>query len=606
MEKTVEEITRGPSSDGAAPFQQEISSPDMINAFQAQQQAVPERTYFELAKDTYELADTTTAKTLLERKLERNRLEAKNEDKIDPIELNSMFPGMEVPFGKPTSLSVAQYVADYQYERQLRKVRISQGPQGYSAFGLSFGAGMLAHATDPIELAAGLIMGKGINMMAKAWKVTRPLTGYAAGTWQRFAVATGENIAGEALIEPFLAQGMKQEQLEYTSYDAMQSIIGGGLGGSFLELGLGKMGNFYRNYKAKGADLTTKKSMSDMLDGRIPEVDKVADFMTAKKNAELLEVPAEKYEYRKIDSPEAANKTYYSSKHRSVVDSPNSLSPHKDFYVGEGMYLSDSPRWAEGYVYQGEGFTNKSEVVSYNPTKKISLMDLDAPMDAEFATAFREAAIKSKPEGFHIIGKDKADADAAFPVIVDDIINLSRTKKDAFEQLKNLAETNNINKEVFDELIESLGNRFDGYVFNGKNVDGDITNDVFLFDGRNSMGASEIKKQKYKSNTNEVSGVSREMMEAPEPEAKMFYDKDEDIAFREAPESLDSILPGDEAYLAQKSDVQKLIEDLDDPEVSDLASMEWNKIAEEVKKDMKDLEGDDLLMKASLFCVKGE
>ena len=598
------------------PFTIGLTEPDLINAKAAQDKFVPSRSYVDMTKDSFELANDSTAVQSLAKYVAKNELEERGGQQIDPITLNQMYPNMEVPFGKPTSLLVAQHLSDRNYERQILQARVAAGPSGYLGMATSFISGMGAHATDPIEFALGFGVGQGVNMLAKSFKATAPLAAMETGTFGRFAVSSVENAVGEAAIEPFIAFASKDNQESYTAMDAAQSVIGGAIGGSLVEMGLGRMGRFYRNYKQKGVNVAMSKTMDDVSMGNRPDVESLDIIANQKKELELREgvlqsevsrndnliaqreskyIPEGDYVYRPM--AEGTNRQYYSSKPTKLQGAATHTTPHKDVYMGEGMYLSDSPRWGEEFSYKNSGFSNKSETVTYVPKDDLRLMNLDDSIDANFSKVFRESLDNAKPEDFSVIGKSAKESQEAFNEIADSILSKSKTKKEAFDSLKNLVDTENIRPEIYDEIIERLAKDYDGYHFNGGDIDGGATNDIFVFDGKSKLDAGELTTRQYKDMSQRIANQGPS---TPTREQGMFFNLEESKAM----ESLDDILP-DKKYTEQRADMEKHFSELNEPELKQFRDPEIQKMIDDAQMEMKELDLDEKLFKSVFSCIKG-
>ena len=161
--------------------------------------------------------DTDTQ--LIKRKIQNAFLES--DDKVNHLELNKMFPDLEVPFNKPTSLELAKSINKQNMKRrQLAKVIANGDPEGLMqrASGLLLGVG--AGLMDPVGMALGMGIGRGITtLMGKVLlrsggtlaRVIRPITKGLGG--RVFEGAVGNTIQELSIGRPLL----KQEQVDISA-----------------------------------------------------------------------------------------------------------------------------------------------------------------------------------------------------------------------------------------------------------------------------------------------------------------------------------------------------------------------------------------------------
>lgn len=113
-----------------------------------------------------ELAIVDTGVNLIQRLFSTNELENTGVAKISPEEANKRFPDMPTPFRE----DVNPYVAQLQYDKIQRKMelerKVSQGPQDSWSKTKVIGAGLIAHALDPLEFGAGAFIGWGVGGLA--------------------------------------------------------------------------------------------------------------------------------------------------------------------------------------------------------------------------------------------------------------------------------------------------------------------------------------------------------------------------------------------------------------------------------------------------------
>lgn len=143
-------------------------------------------------------------------------------------ELNERYADYGLQFNRPMTETEAALLAETKRAEIIRETIISAAPQGVFPAFAKFGVGVLAMATDPLELATMFIPVMG--QAGRAWASTR--FGRIGGP--AFAGAV-EGFAGSALTEPLYSTLSRQMQLDYDMSDSLLNIglgtvLGGGLG----------------------------------------------------------------------------------------------------------------------------------------------------------------------------------------------------------------------------------------------------------------------------------------------------------------------------------------------------------------------------------------
>lgn len=170
--------------------------------------------------------------------------------KLDPEELNSKYTDVEVPFNKPMSEVAAFHLNEEGKKRRQLAEIIQNGPKG-SFYGqvANLGAGLIAHATDPVEFGVGAFTGMGIRGLGVLAK-SGTFGSYSAITKSGEILAKGgfrteaaEGILGNLALEPIMYNQSKRAQVDYGIEDAFISVVGGGLAAPVLKKGLSKLIN---------------------------------------------------------------------------------------------------------------------------------------------------------------------------------------------------------------------------------------------------------------------------------------------------------------------------------------------------------------------------
>jgi hypothetical protein len=145
-----------------------------------------------------------------------------------PEDLNEQYSSIGLKFESPTSSEEAKLLAEGKKEELIRNAIISKSPTGLIPTVAKFGGGMLAVASDPLEIASMFI--PIVGPTAKAASVAR--YGRVAG---RARVGAIEGTGGALILEPFYYSLSQSQQLDYTMSEALLNVgagffLGGGIG----------------------------------------------------------------------------------------------------------------------------------------------------------------------------------------------------------------------------------------------------------------------------------------------------------------------------------------------------------------------------------------
>ncbi len=224
-------------------------------------------------------------------------------------ELNEKYPEMDKPFTEDMNEYAAFLIAERHKEKTQLMRKINDGPDTFF-YGLTkFGAQMVPHALDPIELGAGILGGYVLGGGAAALGGARALGIGASGrlavgatATQRFLNATADGIIGNILVEPFIANNAGNFQENYTLQDSFMSVTAGAVGfAAFSSLArvsvnmfkyaTNPVDSFAAKTSSKANDILYKSTLGQILQGRSPKlnsiVDDFVDVFKIKSDAEL-------------------------------------------------------------------------------------------------------------------------------------------------------------------------------------------------------------------------------------------------------------------------------------------------------------------------------
>jgi len=165
-----------------------------------------------------------------------DQTEAYNESNIylNKDELNKQYAGLGLFFEEDTREGVVNYLVNRKQIEQERSSVVSRGPQ--DTYGTFFLASLATNFADPINIGSAFIPVVGqtrfANMVARSGKnVARLKRGFIEG------------FVGNTAVEPIVYGVARSEQSDYDQYDAFFNIAAGGILGSSLHLGFGKIGD---------------------------------------------------------------------------------------------------------------------------------------------------------------------------------------------------------------------------------------------------------------------------------------------------------------------------------------------------------------------------
>lgn len=306
---------------------------------------------------------------------------------LSPEDANKLYTDVEKPFSQPINEAVAFHLNEEGKKRKLLQEKIAQGPGGdFYKGALNLGAGIIAHALDPVEFGIGAFTGMGlkeIGAVAAAGKFGQ--SAVRAGqilSKQGFVADVAEGIIGNAALEPAMYSYSKEAQLDYTFNDAFISVVGGGIAAPVAIHGLKTGFNTLKKISPNSFGLGVKTSVGQFNAGIIPNPE-----IIARQYTDLM--------YKTATPNEGSVRANFSFEAKNVdgikdspvyltPSSPNSLSEGSRVigdYMGDGFYLTDNPTFANNMA------THPLEDITSNifemDVKELNIKDADIP-DREF------------------------------------------------------------------------------------------------------------------------------------------------------------------------------------------------------------------------------
>jgi len=314
--------------------------------------------------------------------------------KLDPEELNKQFTDMEIPFNKPTSFLIANELNDRAKEKKkLQNIVNNGGENEQGFFSMSTLGQVVAHATDPLEVGADVLIGLstgGIgNILGKATKFmktgntlnkTRAISAALKGN--SFTKQAIEGVAANAAIEGAIMNAKEDVNEIYTFNDAFIGTVAGGLAMPVMMFGGSKliqsvaptsklMGQSFKSAFAqfkmgKRIDLsaisdTTKKVMKGTYNGIEP------DFRS-------------NWSFKEYEALDFKNDSVYIARPQAVdnldINNHNTIGA---FHGESGVHATTNPNNAHGVASQFN--ETVGDVVEVNLSKS-NLYNLDQPLES--------------------------------------------------------------------------------------------------------------------------------------------------------------------------------------------------------------------------------
>lgn len=371
---------------------------------------------------------------------------------LSPEEANKLYPYMDEPFYEPVNPYIAKMKADQQLEKQELQRKIYEGPQDSWTKSKHFGAGLMAHMLDPIEVGAGYVVGLGIGGAAVKGYLGQGLAQSAKAGGIGAAVVEG---SGGALIENVVQEGA-QKMVEAkegvvdprTNLEIATDVVIGSLFPAALQTGIRGMGRIGRMLKQTSpeADLPfVRHTLQSAERGLVPDTTPMTKALAKETSVDGKLVG---YEFRPLDIDPATRiapvegKKFYVSTADKLPDSPK-VALGDD--IGFGTHLTDHPGVANAAAARSMsddiGTVREVEISELRP------LDLNSYPDEVLRGRLNELLDES---GLSKVGEDF-------------------TVKDIVEQFKNAVDEDMMEPSYLDRvqsIIKESG--YDSLVDNGR------------------------------------------------------------------------------------------------------------------------------------------
>lgn len=564
-----------------APRQFKTSEPQQY----ASDTYVPETSVGESATAEMELAAQDTATGALSRLFSMRQLEAQTQydAKLGPEDLNKKFPNLEKPFTEAKSYAVAKEVADRQQKRQQLENIVQAGPQNVGQSLINFGASMLPHMVDPLEIAAGVATGYTLELAGTAAKVglasesalargvskvaINPITQnlFGAGTaikntGQVLAKDIAEGFVGNIATEPFAqAPAADLDQRKYDAQDAIFNAAVGAAGFTAIKTAGGKAIRFLRGTSEKAVKVQDSTATAQLLQDQKVDVSHTTEMVS--KQTDIPDTQS-KYNHTPIlDNKQMAETNWHAPKDTVVQNIDQGGNAMMSDPYGPGVYMTDNPSVADAATVRGlEDHTGS--VVEMKVNEDANVVDLDQKIvDPKFNEALDSTMERT---GFNPPESPPVDISA----------------KQYFDEMA----LNNPGKD-FDHFTEVLAEEaqkrgIDGYRFISDSVG----------DSEHSPHNAMVVFNREKLTEGNVREPSKEAVRNPTPEE-----------LRKLQEAQDPIL-NHRDYSPEV--MTKLDKNIENPQVQTPKPTEILKDADNIKEDLKHLDDQGLLSESDKKSVE--
>lgn len=494
-----------------------------------------------------------------------------------PEELNKLFKNVEKPFTKPTDYFAAQEMDQQAAERKKAMYRASnlgQIEQGF--FSATTVGGMAKHMIDPVEAGLDLIFGLGIKeigLMANAAnrfknvRTIKALEGVSeklkTGTFSKlnaegsmaskfskalpegsFKRAAAEGVAANLALEPYNYYSSQRAQMDYTTQDAIISVVGGGVFFPAVFTGLKKGVNFlHGKYEAQAVQFKT--AVMDVMNDRLPNSGQVRQYFNKiynNKSITDLNTLRGQYTFKRVSELSKINKQQFFMASKSKIDLDPTAPDHYSFdreFGGDVIHLTDDPNIAHNMA--GNEYASKTgEVQVYDISAK-NLIDGDVSMDTPHAKDIANTI--EDPE-------------------LRDIFLAAEDVKEGFSSIRDFLEQTNQPLKKLDEIHNKLEKQgYDGITYTMQKESGEANaNGLVLYrnsDNRKHKASAKVNRAEVPKLTPKE--AQQEILRQEDPKNEINYNESLDQEMKRATDN--PVDTTEEAALKEAQEKMELIKE---------------------------------------------
>lgn len=355
----------------------------------------------------FDLANQDTAVGTLARFSAAKELAGRGARPLQPEEANARYPDMPTKWKEPVDPYLAQQLYDRHQESSKLQAMIEAGPQDPWTKIKNFGAGLLAHAMDPVEFGAGMIAGWGVGaVVAKtAWGAAtagavkagtaslgtrtalQAIEGVSGNLIQSTALETGSHVTTNAEMNPEVP----------TVYEGMQNVAVNTFFGSLFHMGIKEGAHFVgaqnramrivRNTSPEADLAIARGTFSQVERGIKPNPELVLEGL-----AKETDVKGGNYSFRPDEVTEPGKKFYVPSDPSGEFD-PAKVRPvgdqHGSFAGQDSVKMTDNLDVAGAAA--NRGMADSPGVVFEVEAKDLNPINIHEPLPENATAAFREA-----------------------------------------------------------------------------------------------------------------------------------------------------------------------------------------------------------------------
>lgn len=431
----------------------------------------PSATRAEAVGAAFELANFETVTNSLMRLLDDGDEEDDNTQLIEPQILNKEVPDLPVPVAEPMTRRAFNRIKKNHEKRVLAQRKIALGPQDYMTTGMSFGAALLAHATDPLEIGAGLVTGgaftiaKGVKMGLRSGSILRGLEKASKLRALESKVPLRalrqdivEGVVGNVAVEPIVALAARGDNADYDAWDSAQGVALGTIGFAGVKYGIHRGFEAFRNYRGRQSEMLDETQRARFVSDKKINADEMeAQFLRETESRPIRDS-------RPMGSTEPVNRDYtyvekseanlrgtdmYAVSHRGTGDLEleNITKLEDDF--GPTINFTDNPNHANGAAARGSSSNAPGRIIRVRPEEQ-NLIDLETRLPNDVINIINRAM---GPAGVKRLFS-KLDFEAKGRRVIDGI--------------KEGITRGMVDEQVLDRIAEELSKAgFDGYKFKG-------------------------------------------------------------------------------------------------------------------------------------------
>lgn len=562
-------------------------------------------------------------------------------------ELNEKYQDLHEPFTEPKNAKVAEIIAGRQRKRQQLGDIINNGPNGFGMGIARFGAAMLPHAIDPINIGSGVAVSAltaGIGLLAEGGVAVKSakaavaaaraagvakeaeLAGIAAraaraadtsldlaGAWEVGVTASrtattaekvlgnqfirnfGEGVLGNMASETITARAAIQEGREYGLDDAFYNTVGGALLVPGAVLGFQKAAQGLR-YTGKFAINRTAAFLS-RIDPKYSEL--LQSTSLGRLLQDKLPKPGVFHEHAVIElhgempkwaGPDAQ---YHYTR----------LTP--DDFKGRRIFAASYERGAVGEVqtealdtFLGDGvYATDNPIVANGAAARSIKETTGRVIELEAVDRLNLIHLNEK------MPTELAEIFSAHGISAKDLE--SKSALEIMETIQDRVQANELDPKFMDSLNEQLKAKgYDGYISDGTKVEGmpaDPHNSVVVFNKEKLKEVRDIEPEPDKIGKLSPERVGELHQEAQSEISQLVHDNPDRLV-SEFDEIMKQEAPSPVLRDLEAAEME-LHENIADMEKQGLLTKDQVAQFEEVKMAQKDAEQLANMMKAAASCV---